>query len=95
MAKFIFLSILTLGAWAQARPTSFEMSCRQAYSLVQQRGAVVMNYGYSQSAGWLYDRFVAHSGYCEPGEYTVSAWVPTTDNQRCWIGYTCHRHDNH
>lgn len=95
MAKFVFVSLLALGAFAQARPTSFHMTCDQARSLVRQNGAVVMNYRYSNAAGWLYERFVAHAGYCSSGEVTRAAWVPTTDKDSCFVGYTCHHRDNH
>lgn len=90
----VLLSALLMAGVAQARPSTYNMSCSQARSLVQTHGAIVMNYGYSESAGHLYHRFVAHEGYCR-GEEAVRAWVPTTDKNNCFIGYYCRSGGGH
>jgi hypothetical protein len=92
-ATVLFL-ILTLGAVANARPFSQDMTCREARNLVRSSGAVVMNYAYHPQAGWLYDRFVSSAQYCDVGERTEAAWVPTSDDSSCFIGYVC-RHWDH
>lgn len=95
MAKFVLMALVMTGAWAQARPTSYQMTCDEARSLVQENGAIVMNYGYSEKAGWLYNRYVAHRGYCNPGEVIQAAWAPTMDQDHCRVGYVCIHHSHH
>ena len=88
--KFIaLLSLLVAGAFANARPYTKNMTCEQAADLVKANGAVVMNYDYSDRAGWLYERFVAHGGYCGSGEEAQAAWVETRNSASCFVGYVC------
>ena len=70
---------------AQARrPDTRMMTCEAARALIQQQGAVVMTTG-----RFTYDRIVSGRGFCDRGEETVLKVVPTLDNPRCRIGYTC------
>lgn len=85
----IVLAALVFSGVAQARPSTYKMTCAQAQGLVQSHGAIVMNYGYSEAAGHLYHRFVAHGGYCSHHEKADRAWVPTTDRRNCPVGYVC------
>lgn len=93
--KALAVLFLLVGSVAYARPSSWTMTCNQARALVQESGAVVMNYGYSEKAGYLYERFVANRGYCGAREWAKPAYVQTRDNSNCRIGYTCEpsRHD--
>lgn len=86
----MFIAALMLGSsLAYARPNTLAMSCAEAYDLVMANGAVVLSTG-----EYTYDRFVAHQGFCELGEETEAAWVPTADDAQCFIGYTCKPDDN-
>jgi len=71
-------------AMAQGRPDSLNMTCAQAAGMVSSRGAVVIGTGPN-----LYDRYVATRAFCSPTETTDPAWVATSDQRRCFIGYTC------
>ena len=92
-ATVLFL-VLTLGAVANARPFTQDMSCREARHLVRAYGAIVMNYAYHPQAGWLYERFVSNGSYCAAGESTEAAWVMTANKRSCFIGYVCRQSDH-
>lgn len=94
MKVLAIIALLGASAFANARPYSKNMSCAAAKDLVTANGAIVMNYDYSARAGWLYERFVAHGGYCGGGEITKAAWVETNDSASCFIGYTCEQHSH-
>lgn len=83
LAAFALLAFAG-AAGAQGRPSTTNMSCRQASSLVAQRGAVVLATGRD-----LYDRYVRSPYICETGYYGRPAFVPTRDNPQCNIGYYC------
>ena len=88
--KKLILSALTFGSLsAMARPSTWEMTCSEAAGLVQQEGAVVMNYDYKPGPGYLYSRFVSNATYCGPHERTVAAFVRTADTADCFVGYLC------
>jgi hypothetical protein len=84
----IAVAFFSWGSLAQARPSTYKMTCRQAQNLVRSRGAVTMNYGRGPG-GDLYERFVVSVGYCTMGEGAYAAWVPTRDNPQCFVGYVC------
>ncbi|GJD94920.1 hypothetical protein [Methylobacterium iners] len=78
-------SITFAASAAQAqRPSTVDMSCRQARATVSQQGGVVLGTG-----GATYDRFVRDRGFCEATEITTRAFVPTRDEPGCFIGYRC------
>ena len=91
----VLLTTLMAGtAIAQSRPSTLTMPCGQAAATVATYGAVVMTTGQH-----TFDRFVAHQGFCLPGEYADRATAPTLDSPSCAIGYTCEQrrrlfHDN-
>ncbi|TYC67994.1 hypothetical protein FMN63_18360 [Stappia sp. BW2] len=62
------------------RPNSTAMSCGQAQSLINQRGAVVMSTG-----RYTFDRYVANRSFCQHGEVTRRAYIPTKDNAKCYV----------
>jgi hypothetical protein len=73
---------------AGARPNTLTMSCDEAIALVQRAGAIVLSTG-----RYTYDRFVAHNGFCIPGQDVRRAMAPTEDTRYCTIGYTCVERD--
>ena len=79
----IALSIAT-SAVAQPRPSTVNMSCRQAAGLVASRGAIVLGTG-----GYTYDRFVRDRSFCQVTEVTEPVWVPAGDTPQCLVGYRC------
>jgi hypothetical protein len=80
---FVFASLIAVSP-AYARPSTVQMNCAEAASLVSSKGAVVLSTG-----TYTYDRFVAHEGFCLLAEDAAPAWVPTQDDAQCFIGYTC------
>lgn len=83
----VLAGFLAAGA-AHARPSTLDMDCADAKALVSSKGAIVLTTG-----AYTYDRFVAHGGYCSSGEVAKATWVPTFDEARCFIGYTCQQDD--
>ncbi len=71
-------------AVAQNRPSTLNMSCGQAQSLVRSRGAIVLSTG-----GYTYDRFVTSRRFCAPDEEEVPTWAPTRDSAQCMVGFRC------
>lgn len=80
LAYFLTIS----AAAAQARPSTLDMTCRQAEALVASRGAIVLSTG-----PYTYDRYVVDGRFCMLGEFLRAQWVPTRDTPQCPIGYVC------
>jgi hypothetical protein len=92
MTKWILFSLFAAtSAIAQARPSTWTMTCDQDRALVQENGAIVLNYDY-QGDNVLYDRFVSDARYCDPGEHLETAYVHASDTDSCIIGYVCRQH---
>jgi hypothetical protein len=85
MKHIIVLAFALVSSVAFARTDTTTLTCRDAAGLVDQAGAIVLSTG----KPYLYDRFVAHAGYCGAGEKAAAAYVKTLDNSRCKIGYSC------
>ncbi len=78
------LAATALPAQAISRYTSTQMSCGEAQSRVRDEGAVILRYQSTRVAGLpLYDRYVAHVGYCQVNETTKLMVVPTADTRSC------------
>jgi hypothetical protein len=71
-------------AIAQGRPSTVNRPCAASQALVYSRGAIVLGTG-----GYTYDRFVRAQNFCEVGEYTEPAYVPSADTPQCFVGYRC------
>ncbi|SDR38992.1 hypothetical protein [Pseudovibrio sp. Tun.PSC04-5.I4] len=76
--------ILATTITAQARPDTRTMTCQQTQTLVQKSGGIVLSTGVR-----TYDRFVSSLRFCQPPERLKSRWVPTKDQKKCFIGYSC------
>ncbi|MCO5142108.1 MAG: hypothetical protein M9962_03350 [Oligoflexia bacterium] len=85
MKTLFILAIALVSASAYARPNTANMSCSQANDLVQRSGAIVMSHG----ASYLYQRFVAHGGFCLGGEKAAAAYAKTLDSNSCKVGFVC------
>lgn len=79
-----FAVLLAGTSIAAARPSTLDMTCAEAAATVASLGAVVLSTG-----TYTYERFVAHDGFCLPGEYAKPASAPTLDTDFCGLGYTC------
>ena len=74
-------ALATMVAAAEARPYP---SCGEAQATVSARGAAVI-----RTAPHVYDRYVAHAGYCFPTQYAKPVYAATWDNPHCPIGRVC------
>ncbi len=75
----LILAMLASGpALAQNRPSTLTMTCGQNRQLVLAQGAIVLSTG-----GMTYDRFVADSRNCLPGQSTKRTMVPARDTPYC------------
>ena len=80
------LAASVLPAQAISRYNSMQLSCNQAQSRIQSEGAVILRYQSARNPSLpLYDRYVAHGGYCDQDEYAKLEIVPTADNQGCRV----------
>ena len=81
------LALLAAGAGPALaqRPSTLDMTCAQARSVVLRQGAAVLGTG-----GQTYDRFVRDRNFCEATEIGRRAFVPTRDTRACLVGFTCY-----
>jgi len=84
LSALAFSVMLVNIAAAQGRPDTNRMSCAAARGLVVRSGGIVLGTGPS-----LFDRYVISRAFCMSTEVTEPAFVPTTDNRQCFVGYTC------
>ena len=70
---------------AAQRPSTVDMTCAQARTVVLRQGAAVLGTG-----GQTYDRFVRDRNFCEPTEIGRRAFVPARDTPACFVGFTCY-----
>ena len=80
----LWVALVSTSAVAQPRPSTVNMPCAQAASIVASRGAIVLATG-----GYTYDRFVSDRRICAITQTTEPAWVPALDNPQCFVGYRC------
>ena len=71
-------------AAAQSRSDTNRMACSATRTLVAQHGGIVLGSGPS-----LFDRYVSSRAACESTQIIEPAYVPTSDNQQCFVGYRC------
>ncbi|GEP00382.1 hypothetical protein [Methylobacterium haplocladii] len=81
----VALLLATLASPAVSRPSTTDMTCAQARTIVLGAGGIVLGTG-----GQTYDRFVRDRSYCEPTEVGKRAFVPARDTPQCFVGYTCY-----
>jgi len=92
VATVILSASLAEFAAAQSRAETTRMTCDAARALVTRNGAVVLGTGssrYDPNAPALFGRYVVSQAYCYSTQTTEPAFVPTTDNRQCFVGYTC------
>ncbi|GLK84978.1 hypothetical protein [Ancylobacter defluvii] len=86
--RTLFLSLpfllMASSAFAQAMPNSLNMTCAATSALVSQRGAIVIGTGPN-----IFDRYVANQRYCNNQQTTTPAWLQTSDQAQCFVGYRC------
>ena len=72
-------------AASQERPSTTNMTCEQAKTLIQTHGAAVLSTGPHE-----FDRFFPSRLFCSVlNEDPVPRSAPTSDIPECKIGYTC------
>lgn len=92
MKKILLVALpLLFASAAQARPSTWLMTCAETANLVKNSNGIVMNHGYSNKAGYLYKMYYANPWMCQrEGHYDAKrAYVRTSDVNPCWIGYEC------
>jgi hypothetical protein len=80
----IVAALVCAASVAHARPYTPEMACGRVANIVSLNGAMVMDTGPN-----TYDRYVVSKAYCTPQERLKAAFVPTANDDQCFIGYTC------
>jgi hypothetical protein len=78
------LASVATAATAQIGPPTSQRSCGANRQLVQREGAVVLDTSPS-----TYARFVKNGSECLVGQFPEPAWVPSSNNPQCFIGYRC------
>lgn len=83
MWTFAF-AVAAAGASAQTGPVTFDRPCAASRDIVVDQGAAVLTTGPG-----TYDRYVKDAAYCLVDQYPQPAWVPSSDNPQCFVGYRC------
>jgi hypothetical protein len=78
------LTSLATAAAAQVGPPTSQRTCGANRQLVQRDGAVVLDTSPS-----TYARFVRSGAQCLVDQFPEPAWVPSSNNPQCFIGYRC------
>jgi hypothetical protein len=78
------VSLVAFDAQAISRYTSTSMSCSSVKATVKSQGAVILRWTSSQGNP-RHGRYVASTGYCDPGERAVTAYVPSSDKKSCAV----------
>ncbi len=82
----IALVLMAAPAHAISRYNSLDMGCTAVQSAVAREGAAIFRYPSKRKPSLiLYDRYVAHGGFCAVGEYAANAWIPTADREKCFV----------
>ena len=80
----LVLSFVSLEAQAISRYNPTTMSCAEVKGTVRSEGAVILRWQ-SPRGMPLYNRYVAHDGYCSTSEEAERAFVPSADRQSCAV----------
>lgn len=78
------VSLAAHDAQAISRYTSTSMSCSSVKATVKSQGAVILRWTSAQGNP-RHGRYVASTGYCDPGERAVTAYVPSSDKKSCAV----------
>ncbi|MGO4706634.1 hypothetical protein AB4072_12765 [Microvirga sp. 2MCAF38] len=78
------LVLVTTTAIAQVGPPTSQRPCSANRQLVMKDGAVVLDTGPNTFA-----RFVKSGAECQVDQFPEPAWVPSSNNPQCFIGYRC------
>lgn len=83
---FTFASASAFAGATHTHINSRTMSCAAVQNAVSVNGSVILHYG-----NGLYERVVAHGGYCDHAsdEVAEAFWAPSADDAQCFAGYVC------
>lgn len=81
-------------AQAISRYQTMGMGCEDVQSVLREEGAAILRWRSQRTPGIpVYGRYVSDGRFCELGEVSTFASVPTCDNARCDVR-KCIRPDN-
>ena len=83
LAAAACLSLLAVEAHAINRYTSTSMTCAKVKAIISREGAAIMQHTSPRTGMLLYDRYVKSRLFCQAGETTDRAYIPTSDLQAC------------
>ncbi len=81
----LVLAATMLPAHAISRYNTTSMQCDEVQYKVRSEGAAILRYKSKRTNMTLYDRYVAHGGYCDIDEYAKIEVVPASDTNRCRV----------
>ncbi|MCB8822701.1 hypothetical protein [Microvirga rosea] len=84
LLTFSVLALTATSAAAQVGPPTSQRTCGANRQLVMKEGAVVLDTSPS-----TYARFVRSGAECLVDQFPEPAWVPSSNNPQCFIGYRC------
>lgn len=78
----VAFSLFLHEAQAITRYDTQDLTCNRVQALVRRDGEAILRFT-SPRGLLLYDRYVAHAGFCEGGQYAQTGWIPTADQSSC------------
>lgn len=84
LLSFPFILATVASGHAQEMPNSLTMTCAATSALVKERGQVVIGSGPN-----IFQRVISEPGACFAEQEAVPAWLPTSDQSQCLVGYRC------
>jgi hypothetical protein len=80
----LLLALAANAAAAQVGPPTSQRTCGANRQLVMKDGQVVLD-----TSPTTYARFVKSGAQCLVDQFPEPAWVPSSNNPQCFIGYRC------
>lgn len=78
----VWFSLFLPEAQAITRYDTQDLTCNRVQALVRREGEAILRFTSPRGLP-LYDRYVAHAGFCEDGQYAQTGWVPSIDQPSC------------
>lgn len=80
------LALFVSDASAVSRYQTMRMACSDVQAVLQDEGAAILRWQSKRNPGLpLYGRYVSDSRFCNSGEVTEYATVPTADKRACAV----------
>jgi hypothetical protein len=85
----IAIGVMDFGACAQECLHTGRLDCRSLQAFVCSNGHAILRIGSN-----VHERYVRDQAACLTGQSVLPRWVPSADQARCFVGYSCIERDH-